>query len=276
MHIEKYKNASVGAIVGHIKREHLHYKNESVDLSLTDNNTVFVNRDFKYYEDRIGELYVYGGWKDKTKLKYNSLVDIVVHCPKDYEDQERFFKIMNFVLCKKFGEDNVICSVVHRDEDSNGVISAHLHFAFIPTIWNDKKEKFQLSYEKCLAHGFNGFHDDIEKMIKEYFPKDNIKLHDDENKDKFYFDNIEDYKKMKLELERLQHEIDIRQHKIDELNIKGRAMVEKYNSLVDKFDDLKIQFDEMEKEIRRYLNDDMNLDEKLDFNRKYNIDEVVR
>ena len=201
MHIEKYKNASVGAILGHNKREHLHYKNESVNLSLSHNNTYFVNRDFDYYEKRISELYVYGGWKDKTKLKYNSLCNICVYCPKDYEDQDRFFKIMNFVLTKRFGKDNVICSVVHRDEDSNGVISPHLHFTFIPTIWNEKKQKFQMSYEKCLAHDFNTFHEEIENLIKEYFPKDNIKLHDEENKDKFYFDNIEDYKKMKLKMD---------------------------------------------------------------------------
>lgn len=228
MHIEKYKNAQVGKILGHNKREHLHYKNESVNLSLSHNNTYFVKRDFDYYEKIISDLYVYGGWKDKTKLKYNSLCNICVYCPKDYEDQNRFFKIMNFVLTERFGKDNVICSVVHRDEYNNGVISPHLHFTFIPTIWNEKKQKYQMSYEKCLAHDFNTFHEEIENLIKEYFPKDNIKLHDEENKDKFYFDNIEDYKKMKLELDNIQN-------KLNSKNAEFKDLEDKYNDLYVRF-----------------------------------------
>lgn len=271
MHIEKYKNASACAILGHIKREHEHYKNENVDLSKSDQNIYFVNRDLKYYEDRIKNLYVYGGWNDKNKLKYNSLCSIVVHCPKDFEDKNKFFEMINHIFCCKFGKDNVICSVQHNDEKGE-----HLHFLFIPTIYNEKKKKHQLSYEKCIAHDFNYFHDDIEKLIFDEFGL-KINLHSEEKeKDKFYFDNIEDYKKMKLELERLQNEIDVRQQKINELNIKGRAMVEKYNSLVDKFDALKIEFDEMQQEIKRYLLDDMSLDEKIDFTKKYNIDEIER
>ena len=93
MHIEKYKNASACAILGHIKREHEHYKNENVDLSKSDQNIYFVNRDLKYYEDRIKNLYVYGGWNDKNKLKYNSLCSIVVHCPKNFEDKNKFFEM---------------------------------------------------------------------------------------------------------------------------------------------------------------------------------------
>lgn len=274
MHIEKFKNVSVSGILGHIKREHEHYSNENVDLSKSDQNIYFINRDFDYYENRLKkDLYVYGGWNDKNKLKYNSLCNICIHCPKDYKDKDKFFEMINHVLCCKFGKDNVICSVVHKDEAEG---HEHLHFSFIPCIFNSKKKKYQLSYEKCIAHDFNSFHDDIEKLIfNEFGIKINLHSEDKEN-DKFYFDNIEDYKKMKLELERLQNEIDVRQQKINELNIKGRAMVEKYNSLVDKFDALKIEFDEMQQEIKRYLLDDMSLDEKIDFTRKYNIDEIEK
>lgn len=202
MHIEKYKNAQVSGIVGHIKREHLYYSNENVDLSLSHNNTIFTSRDMKYYEKRLKELYIYGGWNEKNKLKYNSVCNIAVHCPKDCKNKERFFKIMNFVLEKKYGKDNVICSIVHNDErDINGNISPHLHFSFIPCVYNEKKKKYQLSYEKLMAHGFNSFHKEIEDLIKEYFPHDIIKLHDESNKDRFYFENIKEYKEYKMHLD---------------------------------------------------------------------------
>lgn len=235
MHIEKYKNASVSAILGHLERTHKHYKNENVDLSKSDKNVYFVKNDIDYYNTRMSQLYVYGGWKDKTKLKYNSMVDIVVHCPQNYKGHEdRFFKIMDYVFTKKFGKENIICSVVHNDEES-----PHLHFCFIPTVFNEKKQQYQLSYEKCIAHKFDTFHQDIEKDIQYYFPADKIKLHDEENKNKFYFDNIEDYKQYKKQL-----------------------------------DTLKNQIDEMKQEIKKYLNDEMDLDEKIDFSKKYNIDEI--
>lgn len=242
MHIEKYKNISVGAILGHIKREHKHYTNENIDTSKSDKNIYFVNRDINYYENRLKkDIYVYGGWNDKNKAKYNSLCSIVAHCPKSYRDKNQFFEMLNHVLCSKFGKENVICSVQHKDENGD-----HLHFSFIPTIWNTKKKKYQLSYEKCIAHEFNNFHDDIEKLIFEEFGV-KINLHSEEKeKDKFYFDNIEDYKKMKLELERLQNECNVRQQELEDLQNENLEITNLYNNLCDDFENLANQFNSLQ------------------------------
>lgn len=250
MHIEKYKNASVGSILGHLERTHKHYKNENVDLSKSDKNIYFVKNDIDYYNKRMEQLYVYGGWKDKTKLKYNSIVDIVVHCPKNYKDKERFFKIMNYIFTKKYGKDNIICSVVHNDEES-----AHLHFCFIPTIYNEKRKQYQLSYEKCMAHKFNSFHEDIEKDIQYYFPKDNIKLHDEDNKNKFYFDNIEDYKQYKEQLDNIKNQYDDLENKYKKL----KKVYDQMNLYYEKYQNGMLSFmdQEMYKDLKE-LNKEMD------------------
>ena len=237
MHIEKYKNVSVGAILGHLKREHKHYSNENVDLEKSKNNHYFINRDMEYYNNRLeNDLYVYGKWNDKNKAKYNSLCNIVVHCPKSYEDKDKFFEMINHVLCCKFGKENVICSVVHKDEKEG---HDHLHFSFIPCVFNTKKKKYQLSYEKCIANDFDTFHNEIEQMINDEFDI-KINLHsEDKDNNKFYFDNIEDYKKLKIELERLQKENLQLQTENKELNNKGLAMVNEINRLIDKLDNIK-------------------------------------
>ena len=240
MHIEKYKNCSVRAILGHLKREHDHYSNENVDLEKSKNNHYFINRDLEYYNNRLEkDLYVYGGWNDKYKAKYNTLCNIVVHCPKSYADKDKFFDMMNHILCCKYGKENVICSVVHKDEAEG---HEHLHFSFIPCIFNSKKKKYQLSYEKCMAHSFDSFHDDIEQLLEfEFGIKINLHSEDKEN-DKFYFDNIEDYKKLKLELEQKQNELNSKNEELENIQNKLNSKNAEFKDLEDKYNDLYVRF----------------------------------
>ena len=228
MHIEKFKCNQISAILGHLKREHIHYNNENVDLSKSNNNVCFLKRDMEYFNKRMSELYVYGGWNEKHKAKYNAMASIAVHCPKGI-DSNVFFSMMNDVLCKKYGDENVLCSIVHKDEKRD-----HMHFSFIPVVYNEKKKQYQLSYEKCLAHDFKTFHSDIEKALKEEFGID-IKLHDEENQNKFYFDKIEDYKKYKDIEESLKNIINNNEIQIktmsNELETISKEIVAKQNEL---------------------------------------------
>ena len=248
MHIEKFKCNQISAILGHLKREHIHYNNENVDLSKSNNNVCFLKRDMEYFNKRMSELYVYGGWNEKHKAKYNAMASIAVHCPKGI-DSEVFFSMMNDVLCKKYGDENVLCSIVHKDEKRD-----HMHFSFIPVVYNEKKKQYQLSYEKCLAHDFKTFHSDIEKALKEEFGID-VKLHEEENQNKFYFDKIEDYKKykdieeslkniinnneiqiktMSNELETISKEIVAKQNELEEINQMSYLDTIKYNGYKNK------------------------------------------
>lgn len=239
MHIEKFKCNQISAILGHLKREHIHYNNENVDLSKTDNNVCYLKRDMEYFNKRMSELYVYGGWNEKHKAKYNAMASIVVHCPKGI-DSNVFFSMMNDVLCKKYGDENVLCSIVHKDEKRD-----HMHFSFIPVVYNEKKKQYQLSYEKCLAHDFKTFHSDIEKALKEEFGID-IKLHDEENQNKFYFDKIEDYKKYKEHEENLKNIITNKEIQIKTIEDEIILLQQQSNQ---KESEINIQIENKQKEL---------------------------
>ncbi|MBP3630972.1 MAG: plasmid recombination protein [Clostridia bacterium] len=280
MHIEKY-NLSVGKIeIGHDLRTHKEYKNKDIDFTLSHSNYHFNEvAPMQRLEERINEIYIYGK-NGKHKDDINYLVSVCVQYPENCSvDEETFFILMDKVFTNRFGKDNKICSCVHLDEKGK----SHLHYKFMPVVYNGKKNRYELCAKKVVNRQMlMSFHKDIENDLLALGY--NIKLHDPENHVKGQnIDDIEEYKKYKEHIKQLEEKIAElekgiidRENKINDLNVKGRAMVEKYNSLVDKFDSLKIEFDEMQEEIKKYLNDDMNLDEKINFNRKYNIDEIVR
>ena len=257
-HIEKYKDINAIGIIKHNNRQNVNYSNEDIDTSKSHLNTYFINRDYEYYKHRMqNDLYVYAGWNDKNKAKYNSLCSIVVHCPLDFEDEDKFYKSVNEIFKKKYSEENIICSVVHNDEKRS-----HLHFTFIPCIYNEKKQKYQLSYEKCIAHKFDSFHTDLEKELKEQYDID-VKLADKENNDKFYIDNIKDYKKMKDTLKSLQEEKQSLQDEKELLENDYISLNKKHIEIIDEYDVLQKQTTQMKNENQKLINDNKQLQNEI-------------
>lgn len=257
-HIMKCKDIGAIGIIKHINRENKNYGNEDVNPAKSKDNIYFIKRSYEYYKNRMeNDLYVYGGWNDKNKAKYNSLCSIAVHCPDSCENEEEFFKALNEIFKKRYGEKNVICSVVHKDEKR-----PHLHFTFIPCVMNEKKKKYQLSYEKCIAHRFDSFHSDLEKELKEQYDID-VKLADKENNDKFYIDNIEDYKKMKDALKSLQEEKQSLQDEKESLENDYISLNQKHIEIIDEYDVLQKQTTQMKNETQKLKNDNKQLQNEI-------------
>ena len=257
-HIMKCKDIGAIGIIKHINRENKNYGNEDVNPAKSKDNIYFIKRSYEYYKNRMeNDLYVYGSWNDKNKAKYNSLCSIAVHCPDSCENEEEFFKALNEIFKKRYGEENVICSVVHKDEKRS-----HLHFTFIPCVMNEKKKKYQLSYEKCMAHRFDSFHSDLEKELKEQYDID-VKLADKENNDKFYIDNIEDYKKMKDALKSLQEEKQSLQDEKESLENDYISLNQKHIEIIDEYDVLQKQTTQMKNENQKLINDNKQLQNEI-------------
>ncbi|MBP3620955.1 MAG: plasmid recombination protein [Lachnospiraceae bacterium] len=257
-HIMKCKDIGAIGIIKHINRENKNYGNEDVDTSKSKDNIYFIKRSYEYYKNRMeNDLYVYGGWNDKNKAKYNSLCSIAVHCLDSCENEEEFFKALNEIFKKRYGEENVICSVVHKDEKRS-----HLHFTFIPCIYNEKKKKYQLSYEKCIAHSFDSFHSDLEKELKEQYDID-VKLADKENNDKFYIDNIKDYKKMKDALKSLETEKQSLQNENAELKEKNQFLNNANTKFKNDNLELRKQHTQMKNENQKLINDNKQLQNEI-------------
>nr|WP_244877090.1 plasmid recombination protein [Carnobacterium mobile] len=65
---------------------------------------------------------------------------------KNEQDQREFFEKTYAFLTERYGgEKNVLSAQVHNDETT-----PHLHFAFIPVVWDEKKNNVKKSpLKKC-------------------------------------------------------------------------------------------------------------------------------
>ena len=59
-------------------------------------------------------------------------------------NQNKFFEETKEFLDKRYGKENVVCAVVHYDETT-----PHLHYAFIPVTFDEKKQKKKYPQKKC-------------------------------------------------------------------------------------------------------------------------------
>ncbi|WMM26960.1 plasmid recombination protein [Tissierella sp. MB52-C2] len=115
--------------------------------------------------------------KRTSEIKCLNRKDVNVMCSwvvtlpgeiKTSEDQEKFFKESYNFLEKKYGKENVISSFVHLDE-----VTPHMHFAFIPVVYDKKKEEYKVSDKECITENdLKKFHPEFEKYMENVFGRD--------------------------------------------------------------------------------------------------------
>lgn len=81
------------------------------------------------------------------------------------EDQEKFFKESYKFLEEKYGKENVISSFVHLDEST-----PHMHFAFVPVVYDKNKEEYKVSAKECITRNhLKRFHPELEIHMEKVF-----------------------------------------------------------------------------------------------------------
>lgn len=129
---KKFKGNVAYKILNHIERHPHTYRNKDVDTSKSHLNTVIMDNGFEYYKRRLDEIH-------HTRRKdLVTLCGVVVTLPKTLnyltvEEQDSLFYEITMFLIKRYGKDNAVNAVVHRDEAGQ----PHLHFTFIPATKND-------------------------------------------------------------------------------------------------------------------------------------------
>lgn len=243
MHVEKLTLSEARAIISHDLRKNKTYSNKNIDTEKKDQNIVFNKRGYDYIKNYIQRngIKVHGA-NGKAKDGINYAVSVVLHYPEDCTIPEKdFFKMAHIILGKKFGKDNIICSVVHRDE-----MRSHLHFVFMPIV-KDKKGRKKLCCKEVVSREMlKALHSDVEKAFKSDYNLD-VKL---QNEEKGQFKNIahiEDYKKYKD----LQKNVDSLNIQKDDIIIDNILLQNEVDSLKQEIKQLK---DEAE-QARRYYND---------------------
>ena len=130
-HMDKYTHPLVGPILAHNIRIGAGVADAThIDPTRTPlNYCLHPDRgmsDYDYYKLRKSQLYCYG----RSDLK--TLIGWVCTLPRGVPpDQEQdFFEAVHRFFCDRYGEDNIVQSIVHMDEEGQ----PHLHVCLIPAV----------------------------------------------------------------------------------------------------------------------------------------------
>jgi len=76
----------------------------------------------------------------------NWLVSWVITMPTDYKGNKALFfrEAYNF-MANRYGKGNVVSAYVHLDETS-----PHMHFCFVPVIFDKKKQEYKVNAKQCI------------------------------------------------------------------------------------------------------------------------------
>lgn len=176
MHYEKYHKTDVAGLLLHNARgidspdTHKH-SNENIDSSRTHLNYDLKDRGglttYQYYKNLVDEI------SEKTKARGGkalrkdavTLCSWVVTVPETLptEKYEDFFKGVYKFFANRYGEENIVSAVVHKDETRD-----HIHLGLVPIVY-DKKKGFEklcakdLETQRTLAK----VHGELQKNLQE-------------------------------------------------------------------------------------------------------------
>lgn len=242
MHAQKLTLSETKAILAHDLRRNKTYSNKDIDLSKKDDNIIFTENYYKFINQHIDDknIYVYGRHK---RDDINYAVSIVLHYPEECNIPENlFFKMANKIFENKYGKDNVICSVVHKDE-----VRSHLHFVFMPVVKDKKKDRLKLCAKDVINRDtLKMLHTEIEEEFKKIYSK-GVKLQNEEKGQFKNIEHIEDYKKFKdleKEYNKIKQDIEPLQTQKQELEIDNYILTNQVETLKQEYAKLKKKFDD--------------------------------
>lgn len=169
----KANRNQVGGLTRHFERykkengEYIKFGNQDIDTEKTrlNYNLAEDNNQLEFIKKRISEV------RCLNRKDVNIMCDWVVTLPekiKTEEDQEKFFQETYNFLENEYGKENVISSYVHLDETT-----PHMHFAFIPVVFDKKKEEYKVSAKELITRKhLQEFHPKLENHMEKAFGRD--------------------------------------------------------------------------------------------------------
>ena len=144
MNCEKFTRNQSGNILVQVLISRT-YKNQEIDHSKTYLNYNLAPEhtgmtDYEFMKKRCEEF------KVLKRKDVNWLVSWVITMPTDYKGNKALFfrEAYNFME-NRYGKDNVVSAYVHLDETS-----PHMHFCFVPVIFDKKKQEYKVNAKQCI------------------------------------------------------------------------------------------------------------------------------
>lgn len=201
-HLKKNTRGSVKGLSTHFERKTDNHSNEEIDVSrshlnkdLMQDNSDMISR----FDERLENVYC------MKREDVKALGTWVVTLPDELKNesqnnQNKFFEEIKEFLDERYGKENAVCAVVHYDETT-----PHLHYAFIPVTFDEKKQREKVSAKEVLNRkDLQSFHDDLDKQLKEKLPFYEKGIL---NNKTLPFENVEQVKKYNDELKNLESKL---------------------------------------------------------------------
>ena len=167
-HLKKNTRGAVPGLAVHFERKTDHHTNKEIDVSKTYLNQELMadgSDMLSRFNERLNDVYCMK--RDDVK----ALATWIVTLPEElteapYEQQSAFFEATSNFLNDRYGQENAVAAVVHYDETT-----PHLHYAFVPVVFDDKKARYKVSAKEVLTrHDLQTFHDDLDQHLKKVLP----------------------------------------------------------------------------------------------------------
>lgn len=239
-HVEKYTKGSVQGLSIHWDRKTENHSNQDIDNELSHLNYDLCEKEgntLSRMNNRLSEVHCL------NRKDVKVCADWVVTLPESLKDAsnkehlEFFEKTYEFLVNRYGGEKNVLSANVHNDETR-----PHMHFAFMPVVWDEKKQREKVSAKEVLTRkDLKTFHQDLDKFLKREIPhiyKEGIL-----NDKTIGVDTVKDLKKHSEEIRKQKDALDA--------DYKG------YEQKIEK------QMEFVDKELKSKKNELLNLSEAL-------------
>lgn len=172
-HVEKYTAHDTKKLFDESNREHDQtdrYRN-AVDLSRSHQNYELASHGLgeqEFLEKRLGEVdkkrYIAG----ETNVMCSWIVTLPQGLDFDEDEERQFFEETHSFMQERYGAENTISSMVHRDETQ-----PHLHYMFVPVMQYTSKqgEERQKLCAKDVVNrrDLQTFHDDLSEHLENVF-----------------------------------------------------------------------------------------------------------
>lgn len=166
--VEKFTFSSVSNQLRHVERTIEHNANTDINPERTYLDYSLIDRgvsSYSYFRERLSDLYVY----KNRELK--PLCGWVITLPDDVPVNKEgdFFQYCFDFLNKRYGEENCISAVVHKDESGK----PHMHYLFIPVAKRKKvTDKHPEQYKICAnevltKRELRDFHPALDKYLRQ-------------------------------------------------------------------------------------------------------------
>lgn len=168
--LQKFAKGNVKGLSIHLDRKTTNHSNKEIDVTKSHLNYDLCTKDGdtnSRLNERLNQVHCLN--RKDVKVCATWVVTLPESLKQKSADEQRVFfeKTYEFLTNRYGGEQNVLSANVHNDETT-----PHMHFAFVPVVWDEKKQYEKVSAKEILNRKeLQTFHQDLDTFLKREIPE---------------------------------------------------------------------------------------------------------